>query len=96
MRANALAALEADADGIDSKTIKRAEWERFAFEIQASGLVRVRNESYLHPDEHEYVVTVENGVPVACECPADTYHAGPCKHRVAVAIRKARDRGSYE
>ncbi|WP_114578519.1 SWIM zinc finger family protein [Saliphagus sp. LR7] len=33
-------------------------------------------------------MNVENGVPVACECPADTYRDGACKHRVAVAIRE--------
>ena len=33
-------------------------------------------------------MTVENGVPTSCECPADTYRSGACKHRVAVAIRE--------
>lgn len=28
-----------------------------------------------------------DGVPAACECPADAAYDGPCKHRVAVAIR---------
>ncbi|WP_232833779.1 SWIM zinc finger family protein [Saliphagus sp. LR7] len=38
--------------------------------------------------DHTYRVNIENGVPVACECPSDTYQDGACKHRVAVAIRE--------
>ncbi|WP_245998443.1 SWIM zinc finger family protein [Halalkalicoccus subterraneus] len=48
----------------------------------------VRNESHENADEHSYRVNVEDGIPVACECPSDTYHDGACKHRVAVAIRE--------
>ncbi|ADJ16717.1 hypothetical protein [Halalkalicoccus jeotgali] len=33
-------------------------------------------------------MNVEEGFPVACECPSDTYHDGACNHRVAVAIRE--------
>ncbi|MFC7009369.1 SWIM zinc finger family protein [Halalkalicoccus salilacus] len=47
----------------------------------------VRNESHENADEHSYRVNIKNGVPAACECPADIYHEGACKHRVAVAIR---------
>jgi uncharacterized Zn finger protein len=32
-------------------------------------------------------VTVVNGVPTSCTCPADEHFDGACKHRVAVAIR---------
>jgi len=32
-------------------------------------------------------VTVVDGVPAACRCPADAVYDGVCKHRVAVAIR---------
>lgn len=60
----------------------------FDFELAAPGLVMVRNESHENADEHSYRVNIENGVPVACECPADMYHKGACKHRVAVAIRE--------
>jgi hypothetical protein len=66
---------------------KRAEYE--AFECVLLGTdVRVRNVSYATPDTHEYLVTVRDGLPVACTCPADDRFDGACKHRVAVAIRR--------
>ncbi len=65
---------------------KRAQYEAFAFSLQA-GDVRVRNESHLDPAKHEYRVAVVDGLPVSCSCPADERDDGPCKHRVAVAIR---------
>lgn len=83
MCTNTLAALEFDAS-----TSKRAQYEVFDFELEAPGLVTVRNESHENADEHSYRVNVEDGVPVACECLSDTYHNGACKHRVAVAIRE--------
>ena len=83
MCTNTLSALEFDAS-----TAKRAQYEAFNFELDAPGLVTVRNESYENADEHSYRVNVEDGIPVVCECPADTYHEGACKHRVAVAIRE--------
>lgn len=83
MKSNAVAELEADAT-----TAKRAQWEAFEFDLEAPGLVRVRNGSYgADAEEHTYRVNVEDGVPTACECPADTYGDGACKHRLAVAIR---------
>ncbi|WP_245634245.1 SWIM zinc finger family protein [Halalkalicoccus paucihalophilus] len=72
----------------DASTSKRAQYEAFDFELEAPGLVTVRNESHENADEHSYRVNVEDGIPVACECPSDTYHEGACKHRVAVAIRE--------
>jgi SWIM zinc finger len=77
-----------DALEFDASTSKRARYEAFDFELEAPGLVTVRNESHENADEHSYRVNVEDGVPVACECPSDTYHDGACKHRVAVAIRE--------
>lgn len=47
----------------------------------------VRNESHLDPSEHEHLVTVADGVPGGCECPADGHFESACKHRVAVALR---------
>jgi len=70
-----------------SRVIKRAQYEAFEFTIEATG-VRVRNASHAKPADHEYVVTITNGLPSACECPADANYDGACKHRVAVAIRK--------
>ncbi len=69
------------------RVAKRAQYEAYEFELVSDG-VRVRNCSHADPAAHEYVVTVENGVPVACECPADEHYEGACKHRVAVAIRQ--------
>jgi hypothetical protein len=68
------------------RVLKRAQYEAFDFSL-LDGEARVRNESYHHPADHEYRVTVVDSVPVACTCPADAAYDGPCKHRVAVAIR---------
>ena len=70
-----------------SRVRKRAQYEAFEFSLVPGG-VQVRNGSYADPENHEYVVTVRGGVPVACTCPADTRFDGACKHRVAVAIRR--------
>lgn len=69
-----------------NRVCKRAQYEAFAFSLQA-GDVRVRNESHLDPAAHEYRVSVVDGLPVSCTCPADEGDDDPCKHRVAVAIR---------
>lgn len=44
----------------------------------------VRNGSHPDPSDHEYLVTVDDGVPATCECPDDERCDGACKHRVAV------------
>ena len=69
------------------RTAKRAQYEAFEYSLTSQGVL-VRNASHENPAEHEYTVTVENGVPTACDCPADKYYEGACKHRVSVAIRK--------
>jgi hypothetical protein len=69
-----------------TRVLKRAQYEAFAFEL-LDGDVRVRNESYAEPTAHEYRVRIRDGVPDSCSCPADASGDGPCKHRVAVAIR---------
>jgi hypothetical protein len=69
------------------RVAKRAQYEAFEFSIVPEG-VRVRNCSHEQPSEHEYIVTIQVGQPVSCECPADDRFDGACKHRVAVAIRK--------
>ncbi|WP_267643484.1 SWIM zinc finger family protein [Haloarchaeobius amylolyticus] len=66
---------------------KRAQYEAFEFELTSTG-VRVRNCSHANPGKHEYLVTVNDGVPTACTCPADANYEGACKHRIAVAIRR--------
>ncbi|RBI60754.1 SWIM zinc finger family protein [halophilic archaeon] len=69
-----------------NRVLKRAQYEAFAFAL-FDGDIQVRNESHLDPENHEYRVTIHDDVPVVCECPADETYDGPCKHRVAVAIR---------
>ncbi|MFC6993236.1 SWIM zinc finger family protein [Haladaptatus sp. GCM10025707] len=69
-----------------NRSLKRAQYEAFEFSLTDRGVL-VRNESYADPENHEYLVTVRNGVPTTCECPADAHFEGACKHRLAVAIR---------
>jgi hypothetical protein len=69
-----------------NRVLKRAQYEAFAFSLY-DGDVLVRNESHLNPADHEYRVTVVDGIPKTCECPADKRFEGPCKHRTAIAIR---------
>lgn len=71
---------------VRSRPLKRAQYEAFAFSL-FEGDVLVRNESHADPSNHEYRVTVDDGIPTACECPADMNSDGACKHRLAVAIR---------
>ncbi|MFC6763573.1 SWIM zinc finger family protein [Natrinema soli] len=68
------------------RTLRRAQYEAFEFELVAQGVL-VRNASHANPEDHEYLVTIEDGLPHSCPCPADEHHQGACKHRVAVAIR---------
>lgn len=72
---------------VTTRVLKRAQYEAFAFELAADGVV-VRNESHADPTDHEYLVAVTDGIPATCECPADERFEGACKHRVAVAIRE--------
>ncbi|RDI69591.1 SWIM zinc finger family protein [Halopelagius longus] len=69
------------------RILKRAQYEAFEFSLIESDIL-VRNESHADPANHEYRVTIEERVPISCECPADETYSGPCKHRVAVAIRQ--------
>ncbi|NHN48004.1 SWIM zinc finger family protein [Halostella sp. JP-L12] len=72
---------------VTTRVVKRAQYEAFEFTVDERG-VRVRNGSHANPDEHEYLVTVDEEIPSSCECPADEHYDGACKHRVAVAIRE--------
>src|SRR6056297_1537011 len=76
-----------------NRVLKRAQYEAFAFAL-LDGDVQVRNESHPNPGSHEYRVSIQDGVPVACDCPADETYDGPCKHRVAVAGREVDDHAS--
>ncbi|WP_336000165.1 SWIM zinc finger family protein [Halorientalis halophila] len=66
---------------------KRAQYEAFEYTLTPGG-VQVRNGSYANPEDHEYLITIRDGLPTHCTCPADARFEGACKHRVAVAIRK--------
>jgi hypothetical protein len=70
-----------------SRVAKRAQYEAFEFTVTPAG-VRVRNCSHANPEDHEYLVTVTDGLPIRCTCPADERFEGACKHRLAVAIRR--------
>ena len=70
-----------------SSVRKRAQYEAFEFTIHERSVL-VRNASYADPENHEYRVTISEGLPASCECPADAKYEGACKHRVAVAIRR--------
>ena len=72
---------------VSTRALKRAQYEAFDFRLTDGG-VTVRNGSHANPDEHVYDVTVTDGVPTACTCPADDHHDAACKHRLAVAIRE--------
>lgn len=72
----------------DPKTVKRAQYEAFEFELEAPGLIRVTNGSHEDPENHSYLVNIETDTPVACQCPAFEYGEGACKHMIAVAIRE--------
>ncbi|WP_266081509.1 SWIM zinc finger family protein [Haladaptatus caseinilyticus] len=69
-----------------NRVAKRTQYEALEFSLTTRGVL-VRNTSHAKPAEHEYLVTVHDGIPIACECPADDRYDGACKHRVGVAIR---------
>ncbi len=68
------------------RTLQRVQYEAFEFELVEQGVL-VRNASHENPSDHEHLVTIGDGLPDSCTCPADEHHQGACKHRVAVAIR---------
>jgi hypothetical protein len=76
-----------DRLAVSTRPLKRAQYEAFDFWVTDEGVV-VRNGSHANPDEHVYTVTVADGVPTACTCPADEHGDDACKHRLAVAIRE--------
>jgi len=56
--------------GPTNRVLKRAQYEACAFSLY-DGDVLIRNESHLNPADYEYCVTIVDGIPTACECPAD-------------------------
>ncbi|WP_435196347.1 SWIM zinc finger family protein [Natronomonas sp. EA1] len=72
---------------MSNQFLKRAQYEAFSFTVLEEGVL-VRNGSYTNPDDHEYLVSIRDGIPTRCTCPADRTYAPACKHRLAVAIRK--------
>jgi len=51
-----------------NRVLKRAQYEAFEFSL-LDGDIRVRNESHQNPADHEYRVTVVDGVPAAWSVP---------------------------
>lgn len=76
--------------GVDAspRVLKRAQYEALEFSL-LDGHILVRNESHANPSEHEYQITIQDGRPVECSCPADANYEGACKHRTAVALRRS-------
>lgn len=74
----------------DATTGKRAVYENLEY-TPREGYVEVTNTSHGADecDAHTYRVDIADGVPTRCECPADQYHDGACKHRVGVALAEA-------
>ena len=68
-----------------TRVAKRAQYDAFEFSVTEAG-VRVWNCSHDEPADHEYVVSVADGLPTACDCPADDWIGGVCR-RGAVDIR---------
>lgn len=65
----------------------RAQQDVYEFCVAEDLHINVRNTSYDEPG-HVYSVRVEDGLPVACSCPADEHYDPACKHRLAVLIRE--------
>ena len=78
-------------DEYSERAAKRAQWESFEFSLGGPGHVKIRNLSYgeAEASEHTYIVQVKAGEAVRCTCPADEYHSGRCKHRLAVEANEA-------
>lgn len=72
---------------VTRRTVKRAQYEAFEFSLTSNG-VQVRNASHANPEDHEYLVEIDDTVPTSCTCPADEHYSTACKHRIAVAIRR--------
>ncbi|WP_232700633.1 SWIM zinc finger family protein [Halobacterium wangiae] len=70
-----------------NRVLKRAQYEAFEFSLFEGDII-VRNASHANPSEHEYRITIQDGRPIRCSCPADAHYKGACKHRVGVALRR--------
>ncbi|MCO8245424.1 MULTISPECIES: SWIM zinc finger family protein [unclassified Haladaptatus] len=56
------------------------------FDVDAPGMVDVTNESHENPDDHQYVVSIDDvtGELMACTCPHHVHRNAFCKHMPAV------------
>ncbi len=43
----------------DGTAQKRAQWERFSFDVNAPGIVDVVNECHKNPVEHQYIISID-------------------------------------
>ncbi|WP_227357306.1 SWIM zinc finger family protein [Haladaptatus salinisoli] len=80
----------------DETAQKRAQWEHFSFDVDAPGLIDVTNESHENPEEHQYVVSIDDVTHelMACTCPHHIHRNAYCKHMAAVET--ATDDGTLE
>ncbi|WP_227380236.1 SWIM zinc finger family protein [Haladaptatus halobius] len=72
----------------DETAQKRAQWEQFAFDVEAPGLIEVTNESHDTPADHQYTVSIDDVTEdlMACTCPHHVHRHDFCKHIVGVAV----------
>ena len=69
----------------DETAQQRAQAEQFAFDLNASGLVEVTNESHENLAEHQYTGSIDDVTEelMACTCPHLVHRNAFCKHMAA-------------
>jgi uncharacterized Zn finger protein len=57
-----------------------------SFNVDATGIVEVTNESHDNPAEHQYVISIDDVTKelMACTCPHHIHRNAFCKHMAAV------------
>ncbi|WP_227380306.1 SWIM zinc finger family protein [Haladaptatus halobius] len=80
----------------DETAQKRAQWEQFSYDVEASGMVEVTNQSHENPVDHQYVVSIDDVTHelMACTCPHYVHRNAFCKHMTAV--ENATDDGTLD
>lgn len=82
-----------DPEKYEANAEQRAKWEAFSFAVRDDGTIEVTNESHENPDDHQYLVSLDDRLEDGCTCEAAQYFEEDCKHRRAArnhpAIRAA-------
>ncbi len=70
----------------DETAQKRAQGEQFTSDVDAPRLIDATNESHENPDNHQYVVSMDDVTEglTACTCPHHTHRNAFCEHMAAV------------